>query len=101
MKLSTQTATIPSLEQLEDACNACDGVSYHGRYQGRFFFEGYAVVTDDAASLTELFMQLDSMGLKMPMPDHQDNMGFNMLFAWDESTWMPKRYVGHKFRTLN
>jgi hypothetical protein len=88
---------IPSIEQLEQACDAIDGLRWYGRYSGRFHFDGYAVIAESPASLTELFMALDGM----PMPDHQDQMGFDRLFAWSRTNWMPKRYVGHKFRTLN
>lgn len=93
--------TTPTTSQLKDACEACEGVSWYGSYNGRWYFKGYAVVADDAASLTELFVLLDRQGFDMPMPDHQDNMGLNRLFAWSEDVFFtPKSKTNYQFRTL-
>ena len=94
--------TTPTTFQLERACEACEGVSWYGSYNGRWYFKGYAVVSDDAASLTELYVLLDRQGFDMPMPDHQDSMGFNTLFAWSEDVFFPPRSkTNYQFRSLS
>ena len=83
--------TTPTTSQIESACEACENVSWHGYYHGRWGFKGYAIVVYNAAGLTELMLSLDRQGLKMPLPDHNDSMGLDRLFAWSEDV----------FRTLN
>ena len=92
----------PTLEQLKQACEWCENVQWYGKYDGRFFFKGYAVVCDDSSDLAELINACRDADLQLPRPDHQDSMGLNTLFAWSTRFFEePPVRTQHQFRTLN
>lgn len=94
--------TTPTTSQLKDACMDCDLVDWYGFYNGRWHFKGYAVVCNDSGDLAELINACHGRGFQLPRPDHQDNMGFNTLFAWSEDVFCtPKSKTNYKFRKLS
>ncbi len=92
----------PTLEQIKSVCESCDQIQWYGAYQGRWGFNGYAVVADNASALAELIMELNRRGLEFVPFNHEDNMGLSRLFAWSEDVFFtPKSKTNYKFRKLN
>lgn len=80
----------PTVERFKDVVERSgEGlVTWYGKYNGRFYFEGYALRTDfheDADQFVRIMEgyedeTLDSLGTW----DHTDNLGSGYIVAWDK-----------------
>lgn len=84
----------PTVERFKDIVERSgEGlVTWYGKYNGRFHFEGYALRTDFLEDAEQFVTSmgvyedetLDSLGNSLGSWDHTDNLGGGYIVAWDK-----------------
>lgn len=69
-------------------------IKWYGKYDGRFYFEGYGIY-GDASDIAEFMDRLPEARLGIGHYNHQDNLGFDIIVAWSLSKF-DKRTVDQK-----
>ena len=71
-------------------------IKWYGKYDGRFYFEGYGIY-GDASDIAEFMDRLPEARLGIGHYNHQDNLGFDIIVAWSLSKF-DKRTVDQKIK---
>ena len=71
-------------------------IKWYGKYNGRFYFEGYGIY-GDASDIAEFMDRLPEARLGIGHYNHQDNLGFDIIVAWSLSKF-DKRNIDQKIK---
>ena len=63
------------------------GLQWWGKYEGRHFHKGYAVLAIDMAGMNIFMNEVrEKHHINLPDWDHRDNIGYHQLFSWEKKT---------------
>ena len=74
----------PTISQFEDLVrnNEEQGLSWYGKYNGRFSHEGIAVRAECLSDAGGFVKEMKEEGFTLGKWDHQDTLGYDHIVSW-------------------